>query len=202
MAENELILKQRNSLGFDTQIKLIDGRELQVISKKKKIKQSYSVDILSLKDKSKLTTVIAWKWLFFCIGIFLLTLLMLKILPSYLGDNKNLYLGLILLSGFIGAIFCFIKFWKNTSRQQVFFSKKARVPIIKLSTGKPSKKEFSTFIKSVEQRINNFQAHMEVSDEKQLTGEMKMLRRLCDIGVISKTSYESAKGKLFSGFDG
>ena len=42
---------------------------------------------------------------------------------------------------------------------------------------------------------------MDIDDEKQLTGEMKMLRRLSDQGVISKKDYENAKTKLFSGFD-
>lgn len=200
MAENELVLKQRNSLGFNTQIKLIDGRELQVISKKKKINQSYSVDILSLNDKSKLTLYVAWKWLFFCAGIFLLTLLMLKILPLYLDNNKNLYLGIVLLSGFLGTIFCFVKFFKNTSKQQIFYSKKAQVPIIRLSSGKPSKEKFSTFINSVEQRIKKFQEHMNVPEDKQLVGEMKMLRRLSETDVISENAYNSAKKKLFSGF--
>ena len=33
MAENELVLKQRDALGFDIQVKLIDGRQLQILSK-------------------------------------------------------------------------------------------------------------------------------------------------------------------------
>lgn len=42
---------------------------------------------------------------------------------------------------------------------------------------------------------------MDVAEDKQLTGEMKMLRRLSDDGIISKKDYEKAKTKLFSGFD-
>ena len=59
----------------------------------------------------------------------------------------------------------------------------------------------SDFITAIEKRIKKFRSHMDVSDEKQLTGEMKMLRRLSDAGVISKKDYEKAKAKLFSGFD-
>ena len=43
MAENEFILKQQNSPGFDIQIKLVNGRELQVISNGKKINHAYSI---------------------------------------------------------------------------------------------------------------------------------------------------------------
>ena len=42
---------------------------------------------------------------------------------------------------------------------------------------------------------------MNVPEDKQLTGEMKMLRRLSEEGVVSKADYEKAKAKLFSGFD-
>jgi len=61
MAENEFILKQRNAFGFDIQIKLVDGRELQIVKKGKKIEKTYSIDILSLQDKSKKVICIAWR---------------------------------------------------------------------------------------------------------------------------------------------
>ena len=202
MAENEVVLKQRNSLGFDIQIKLVDGRELQVVRNGKKIKHVYSVDILSLQDKSKKTFFIAWKWLIAGISFFLFTLLMLKVLPAYLGNNKNLYLGIILLAGVLGGILCFVQFWKHTSKKQIFHSRNAHVPIIELNAGKPSKEIFSAFVNAIEQRIKKFRDHMTIAEDKQLIGEMKMLRRLSDDGVISKKEYENAKTKLFSGFNG
>lgn len=201
MAEKDIVFKQRNSFGLDTQIKLVDGRELQVISKDKKNKTAFSVDILSLQDKSKKVFFIAWKWLIASLSFLLVMLLLLKFLPPYLGSNKNLYLGLILLIGIVGTIFCFIKFWKFTSQKQIFYSRNAHVPIVILCAGKPSKKKFSAFIDSLEQRIEKFRSHMNLDEEKQLTGEMKMLRRLSDDGIISKKEYEDAKTKLFSGFD-
>lgn len=124
MAENELVLNQRNALGFDLQIKLVNGRELQILNKGKKINQSYSIDILSLQDKSKKRLTISWKWLMSSIGFFLMMLLLLKVMPDYLNSNKNIYLGMILFAGTIGSIMCFIQFWKHTSSKQIFlFSK-------------------------------------------------------------------------------
>ena len=201
MAESEIVFKQRNSLGFDVQVKLVDGRELQWARNGKKKKESFSVDILSLQDKSKKTFSIAWKWLISCVGFFLVMLALLKFLPAYLGENKNLYLGIILLVGLVGTIYSLIKFLKNTSKKQIFYSRNAHVPIVILCANKPSKKTFSSFINSIENRITKFRNHMDIDNEKQLTGEMKMLRRLSDDGVISKKDYEKAKEKLFSGFD-
>ena len=201
MAENEYSLKQKNALGFTFQIKLVDGRELQVLNKSKKSEQIYSVDILSLKDKSETVFSIAWKWLAGSISFLIFMLLLLKILPLYLNENKNIYLGMILLSGVLGSILCFIQFWKHTFKKQIFYSRNAHVPIIILNSGKPTKKIFSSFISLIEERIKTFHEHMNLTEDKQLVGEMKMLRRLSDDGVISKKDYESAKTKLFSGFD-
>lgn len=201
MAENEAILKQKHKSGIDFQIRLVDGRELQVVTKRKKSKQSYSIDVLSLQDKSKRIFSIAWKWLIASISFFLIMLLLLKILPGFLGENKNLYLGLILLIGTVGSLTCFIKFLKNTSRQQIFYSRNAHVPLISLNVNNPSQKIFTDFVDAIENRIKKFRSHMDVSEEKQLTGEMKMLRRLCDSGIVSNKEYEIAKAKLFSGFD-
>ena len=201
MADSEIILNQRNALGIDVQVKLIDGRELQVSHNGKKKNSSYSVDILSLQDKSKKKFNIAWKWLIAGAGFFLVMLALLKFLPPVLGENKNLYLGIILLVGVIGSIYSFIRFWKNTSKQQIFYSRNAHVPIVILCAGKPSSKTFTSFIDAIEKRIKKFRDHMSIDNEKQLTGEMKMLRRLSESGVITAKAYEDAKEKLFSGFD-
>lgn len=201
MAENELVIKQRNSLGFGSQIKLLGGRELQVISKNKKTQKSYSVDILSLQDKSKSVLVVAWKWLGIAISFFLFTLLLIKILPDYLIDNKNLYLGTILFAGSLGCILSFFHFWKYSYRKQIFYSKNAHIPIVELCVGKPSKEIFSKFISEVELQIKSFSKRVKITEEKLLIGEMKMLRRLSDNGVISNKMYEVAKTKLFTGFD-
>lgn len=200
MAENDLVLKQRNELGFDLQVKLIDGRELQVTTNGKKKKDSYSIDILSLQDKSKKKLTIAWKWLVSGICFFLFMLVILKIMPSFLGENKNLYLGIILFAGIVGSMLCLVLFWKYTSLKQIFFSRNANVPLVILKAGKPSKKQFNTFVSAIEKRIAKFRAHMDVDEEKQLTGEIKMLRRLSDEGIVSKADYEKAKTKLLRGF--
>lgn len=201
MADVDVVLNQNDKLGFNVQVKLVEGRELQILKSSKKQEQRYSIDILALQDKSKKVFIIAWKWLLASLGFFLVMLLLLKFLPQVLGAHRNLYLGVILFSGIIGTILCFIQFWKHSSRKQVFHSRNGHVPVIYFSIGKPSKQEFTQFITNLEKRIKKFRSHMDLAMDKQLTGEMKMLRRLSDAGVISKEDYEKAKGKLFSGFD-
>lgn len=201
MADIDVSLKQQSMLGAHLKIKLIDGRELQIQNKNKKREQNYSVDILSLQDKSKKIIYIAWKWLFASISVFFFMLLLLKFLPLFLEGNKNIFLGFVLLLGVLGSIIYLFKFWKYSTVKQVFYSRNAHVPIIILNAGKPTKKSFLSFIHTVEKRIKKFREHMDIDEEKQLTGEMKMLRRLSDDGIISKKDYEKAKPKLLKGFD-
>lgn len=196
MVENEVVLRQKNVNGFDVQIKLVNGRELKISRKNRKTNQSYSVDILSLTNKSKKTFFIAWKWLFSSIGFIAILLLSFKLLPFYLVVNKDMYLSAILLTCILGSSFCIIFFWKKTSRFLVFYSRGLHVPIITLKIGQPSKELFSSFVSIVEKRILKFSNHMDIDKDKQLTGEMKMLRRLSDVGVINKKDYEKYKAKL------
>ena len=200
MAENEVTLNQKDRTGTSLQIKLVEGRQLHVYRKENKLEKTYSVDILSLQDKSKNVFSIAWKWLIASISFFLVMLILLKFLPAYLGDDKNLYLGIILLAGIIGSLLCFSRFCMKTSKKHIFYTRNAHVPIIVLSAGKPSKNTFRSFVNAIEKRIKKFRDHMDIAEDKQLTGEMKMLRRLSDNGVITKKVYENAKKKLFSGF--
>ena len=201
MAENEVSLKQQSPEGFDLHIKLVNGRELIVASKNKKVKQVYSVDIISLKENSKKILCVSWKWLLASMSIYVLMLILLKFLPFYLVENKDMYLAVVLLIGVLGTIACLSRFFIKTSYLQIFSSRNADVPIVILSVNKPNKKIFSSFVKSVEKYIGMAQEKHKMSEEKQLAGEMKMLRRLSDETVISKKAYESAKNKLFSGFD-
>lgn len=200
MAENEFTFKQYDKFGLGVRVKLVDGRQLQVLNKSSRIEQAYSIDILSLKDKSKKAFSIAWKWLLACIGFFLLMLVLLKFSPEFFNSNKNLYLSAILVVGMLSGFMCFFQFWKRSSVKQIFYSRNAHVPLITLSIGKPSRKSFHSFIDTVEERIKKFRDHMDIAEDKQLTGEIKMLRRLSEKGIISKKVYERAKARLFKGF--
>ena len=123
MAENEVSLKQQDSQGIELHLKLVNGRELLVASKSKKVKQVYSVDIISLQDKSKKICCISWKWLFASISFFVLMLVLLKFLPVYLAENKNMYLAAVLLIGVLGVITSLSRFLKQTTYKQIFYSR-------------------------------------------------------------------------------
>lgn len=201
MAENEFSLKQRSPSGLDIDLNLLNGRELQIKTKGKKQNQVYSVDILSLHNESKNILFIAWKWLAISVSFFVSMLLLLKFLPPYLDVNKNMYLAIIMIVGILGGITCLVQFFKKSSNKQIFSSRNANVPIIVLSVNKPNKNNFLSFINTIEKHIINIQENNKLTEEKQLSGEMKMLRRLSAQAIISKNTYESAKNRLFNNFD-
>ena len=204
MSSTELVLQQVTSDDFVVNVQFVNEREIRVIRKNKRGRQkeqAYMIDALSLGEGSKRMMRWGWKWFVTAVVFMLITLLSLKFLPPLLGENKNLSLGLILFAGIFGVIGSLVMFWKKTSRRQVFHTLNGKVPIIELHVGRPSKKEFNEFVKAFETMIEDIRSKFQVDEDKLLTGEMRMLRRLSEEGIISSEQYEKAKKKLFSGFD-
>ena len=56
------------------------------------------------------------------------------------------------------------------------------------------------FVKLLEQRIENAHNHMNLTKEQQITGEIKMLRRLMEESIIKNTDYEPARARLMKKF--
>ena len=67
-----------------------------------------------------------------------------------------------------------------------------------MAVGKPTKKEFDIFVKAIDNGIRTHREEMNVEPNKQLTGEIKTLRRLNEIGIISEPDYENSKSVLLS----
>lgn len=204
MSSTELVLQQVTSDDFILNVQFVNEREVRIIRKNtrgRKKEQVYSIDALSLAERSKRMMHWGWKWLATAIVFILITLLSLKFLPPLLGESKNLSLGLILFAGVAGTVGSLIMFWKRTHRRQVFFSLNGKVPIIELHIGRPTKKEYKDFVDAFEKAVKEVRDKFTIEEEKLIAGEMKMLRRLSEEGIIKSVDYERAKKKLFSGFD-
>ena len=120
--------------------------------------------------------------------------LCLNFLP--MPGESMLYLASVYAVGLGVAAGCFYKAWKGTSQKQVFHSRGANVPLIELAINNPSKKIFDDFVGKVEELIQSSREGLVISSNNQLAGEMKMLRRLSEDGVLSASVYKKAKDGL------
>lgn len=194
MAEDVIEINQEWARGIGVQIRLLNGRELRVEKKEKRNNIKYTIDLLALEDVSKQKVIFGWKWFIAGIVSILLMLLCIKFLPV-LGESA-LFSGVVYFLGIGAAVGCFFMAWKGTSRKQIFHTRNASVPIVELAINKPSKSDFSKFIAKVERCIKDSRAGKKISTNNQLAGEMKMLRRLSEDGVVSIPVYKKARSGL------
>jgi hypothetical protein len=194
MTNEVLTITQPDVNGADVKIELVDGQELRVKRKKKFSTDEYRVNILVLNDKSEQKINFGWKW--FLAGIIASMLLIPKIIGLF--ATPSLYLEIAFYAGIILTLYCFFMAWETTSLRQVFYSFSTNVPIVELAIGKPSTKEFHTFLKKTEERIRSYREEMNIEPNKQLAGEIKTLRRLRELGVVSEPDYENSKSVLLN----
>ena len=194
MADGLIEIHQQWAPGFGVKIQLLNGRELHVEKKTKPHRTKYIIDLLALEDTSKQKTILGWKWFVAGLASILSMVLCLTFLPVL--NESMINLAATYIAGLGVGASCFYMAYKGTSRKQIFFSRKANVPLIELATNNPSKKEFSAFINKLEECIGSSREGLRISIKNQLAGEMKMLRRLSEEGVVSESVYKKAKAGL------
>lgn len=157
------------------------------------------IDIIALDSVSRRVYGIAWGWLIATV-IFSILAYVTFTFPELLAGLKQQYsIGLTALA-VIGTVGCLIFLWLFSSRKQVFYTRHGRIPLFEIWVGQPTGKAFRAYIKLLKESIQQVQEKADLSNEQQLSGEMKMLRRLADENVINKNVYEKAKASLFSKF--
>ena len=198
MADEVLAINQEGVSGVDVQVLLMKERELRIVRKGKRTKSQYNIDVLALDEISQRKTYLGWKWFLAGVMVMLLAFAVSNLVPIL--KNSMAYQGVVYVAAIGLGIGCFFMAWKVTNKMQIFHSRKAKVPLVELEVNKPSKKEFSAFVEKLESCISAAHQKMNIGNDKQLTGEMKTLRRLADQGVLGRTEYETAKSFLLSNF--
>lgn len=196
MTEEVMEIVQDSGKGKTLSAALIKERELRVENALNRKTIKYSVDVVALNVESQRKMVLGWQWL--VAGLVVLLITILGPLVSPLISSEALYSTLFYVLGGAATIGCFFMAWKATSIKQIFYSRNANVPLIELLAGKPARKEFSAFIAKLEESIAAVQQKMDLSIKNQLAGEMRMLRRLSEEGVLSAVDYKKAQADLLS----
>lgn len=194
MADDFIAIHQRWAPGFGVKVKLLNGRELHVEKKAKPHRTKYIIDLLALEETSQQKTILGWKWFVAGLAAILSMALCLMFLPIL--DESTLYMASVSIVGLAVSAGCFFKAYKDTSRKQIFHSRSANIPLIELAINNPSKKVFNNFVNKLEELIQSSREGLVISTNNQLAGEMKMLRRLSEEGVLSVSVYKKAKTGL------
>lgn len=196
MAEAVLEIVQDRGKGKLLSAMLVKGRELRIEKAVNRKSTSYFIDVVALKDESQRKIVLGWKWGVAGLVFVLISLIFPLLLPSLFTETLIKYF--VYLAGMALGAGCFYMAWKATTVKQIFYSRNADVPLVELIASKPSKEEFKDFVAKIEESILDVQKKLNLSHKKQLAGEMKMLRRLSEEGVLSASDYKKAKAVLLA----
>jgi len=194
MADDFIEIHQKWAQGSGIKIQLKKQRELRVEKRSKRESTKYTIDLLALGDKSKQKVILGWQWFVAGLAAILLMIVCLNFLPIL--EESTLYMAATYVLGLGVGAACFYMAVKGTSRRQIFFSRNANIPLVELAINNPSKSEFNSFVKIVEKYIGSSREGLNISMNNQLAGEMKMIRRLSEEGVVSPSVYKKAKAVL------
>ena len=188
--------EQRNKLhGLYRKITIFnDTHCYQSIKNKHQRKYKYRIDISFLEPRPFRSRTIEWKWLYACLSLFALNLVL--VVTGLVDTSSINFLGL-----FIGitvvALMCLLAFFYYMRDKVYFRSQYGKIKMIELINKNPDKENFRKFIHRFIQQINKSKTAKGFNQHKYLTRELAELRRLKDETVVPEDSYEKAKQLIF-----
>lgn len=196
-AKIDASLEQQTRAGPSREFQIVDGKEIRIISGIGSRQQSYSIQLLALADKSLVRLHLAWGWL----GLLCICLLAIF---GYIFVRSSFGISLgkfefIYVAGFsLAAVGSLVMFMLKLARKRVFVSRLARVRLFDMLIGKPNYREYKAFLNQLGHSLQTARQFWNLKPEHQAAGEVRMLRRLSEEGVIGKSDYEQAKKKLLA----
>ena len=195
MSDKDL-LTQQGLFSDQRRFEIKDGRYLFVDINKLKRNKKYQLDLVALEPKSKLRISIAWPWLVAAIMVVLSAYFVLELMPRFIDVSLDNY-ALPIMLGSASLTFLFlILFVVTTCRERVFVASNTNFPLVRLLIGKPDRKAYQAFLSHLESRIKTLSEHLQLDEQQQIAGELRMMRRLTKNDVLSEKEYERFKSKL------
>ena len=190
-------LQQQGRFGLAQKFQIVNGKEVRISIGAKTKQKVYSVHLLALADESNSKLHIAKGWLYL-FSATVLTLLLYYLAKSAfkftLGFNERLFIVVISLIAFIALVMIVL----NTSRRKMFYSRYAKVNLFELVCANPDKHSYDNFLATLHKTLQEARDTWGLKPSQQIAGEMRMLRRLANEGIIPQGRYESAKEKLLA----
>lgn len=190
-------LRQQGSYGQQREYQIVNGRSIRIALGSKGKPKIFTVPMLALAEKSKPRLHVAWAWFWLALSG-LLAVPAYLLLKSVLGLKSANYDFVIIAGLFIAALVGLVMLALNLTRKRVFFTAYSKVPLFDILIGKPDYQGYKHFLTVLEGCMHKSRAFWDLKVEQQIAGEMRMLRRLANEGVIPQKVYEEAKDRLFS----
>ncbi|UCE89388.1 MAG: hypothetical protein JSW10_00665 [Pseudomonadota bacterium] len=199
MVQNATVsITQDQPLGRQCTYTIVDGAELHAQVSTRRRTRSYRFNLFALDPEGTREWLVDWRWLKIAgstTSVAVLFALVAMLLPEsvatiYLWSATMLFASLTVLG--------LVMFLLGTRRVQRFVSEFARVPMVDLQVGRPDKENYAGFVEALQEAIVAARANSGLSRENHLAGELRMLRRLQNEGVVPEATYEESKSALLA----
>ncbi len=156
--------------------------------------KTYRLNLAWLDPKPETVEIIAWRWVSTALATAVWALLLFYM--AYSGADKDEYVAsATILMGTVTVIaLCLLLY--SRENKLVFNSYLSNVPLIEIDRNKPDKATFDNFVHDLRNGIYAGWQHKDI--QQMLVGEIRELRRLRDIGIISEATYLNARSAIFN----
>ncbi len=175
---------------------LFNDHYLSVRSKQGLSETKFRLEIATLIPEGKRVERPAWFWL--------ATTLLLLGVSGFLGFTLIVNPETIDLRIAAGAIavllllsaYCFAVFRRKSEQLWVFETRSARYPLINIPYDRKCSDEATLFVVQLEKAIKRTTEQKHYNQDDLFAGEMRMLRRLTESGILSSDIYDTAKKNM------
>ncbi len=193
--ELKISLTQSDLLDRVQYLELNGDDKLRIVRKTRRHQYDYSISLKGISTESTRHVHRPWKWLGLALALLALSALYTWSTQFFSGVFANYWWSGLLL-GISASALCLGVFLVKMEHKQVYLSPFARVPVLELLLNKPNRKTYQQFIAAFNAAVSSAQ-ETRLGKDKRLAGELKMLRRLRDQGVLESSHYDKAKAIIF-----
>lgn len=190
-------LQQQNRIGQIREYMIAEGKELRIRAQGKFAHKPFAISLLALGEKSSYRIHFSWGWL-------IIACLIGALLGGYYfaADYYHFSIGIyeFIIVGLAGLaiVACIIVFFLTISRKREFYSLHSHVALFDIMVNKPNSREYRAFLAELQACIVKAREFWKLKPDQQMAGELRMLRRLVEEGVLEQGLYDKAKERLFS----
>lgn len=188
---------QQTSFGQVREYLIAEGKELRIRTQGKLAQKPCAINLLALGEKSSYKIHFSWGWLVMACLIGLL-LGGYYFATDYYHFSIGIYEFVIVGLAGVAIIACIGVFFLTISRKREFYSLHSHVALFDIMVNKPNSREYRAFLTELQKCIVKSREYWKLRPDQQMAGELRMLRRLVEEGVLAQDLYEKAKERLFS----
>lgn len=194
----ELVLTQKHRTGGERTLTLLQQRYLRIVRRRRGASVQFTVDILALASGSERYRRLRWSWVVGALLAALVGLVGLVLLAWHPAQSHAVLAGGVLtVLAAVAMGLCVARFVVSIEYRQAYATRYGGVPLVELWVNRPDAGFYRAFVQELERAIAGVDEKVGgMSTDALKAGELRLLRRLAQKGVVGEQVYEAAKAMI------